>query len=143
MKRRVHSLKQLGISPECCEPFEEPLCHSDSEELADRTVLKLNLPWRSPVLKSLCEVADRATVQATCPARHDGRLLEVCRRPAQNTSEQAKVPMNLASDCYSDKFFGSLPEPDQKGLTTQPPSGLAEFYFKLTQDHPSLFPIQS
>ncbi|EFP93527.2 hypothetical protein PGT21_019844 [Puccinia graminis f. sp. tritici] len=143
-KRRVSSLNSLGISAECCEPFEEPLCHSDSEELPDKTVLKVGLQWRSPVFAALCEVADRVTVGATCPASirssaPNRRLIETRRRPAQRMNIEAKVPMNLVSDAYCAKFLKSLPEPEQKALTNKPPSGLAEFYFKLTREHPNLF----
>ncbi|KAA1078341.1 hypothetical protein PGT21_033811 [Puccinia graminis f. sp. tritici] len=137
--RRVASLEVLGINPECCKPFEEPLCHSDTEELEDMTLRKVKLPWRSPALAALCEVADRVTIQRMCPAKKDRRLLETRRRPAQSTNDQAKVPMNLCGDSYDGEFFKFLPEPEQKHLTRTPPSGLADFYCKVVQEHPHLF----
>ncbi|OAV88057.1 hypothetical protein PTTG_12271 [Puccinia triticina 1-1 BBBD Race 1] len=138
VKRRVRALKSLGIPAECCEAFEEPLCHSDTEELADNTLQKLKLPWRSAVLADLCAVADRATFQATCPAKADHRLLETRRRPAQSINEKAKVPMNLPRDAYDTEFLKSLSEPEQRELTKKPPSGLTNFYFQLTQNHSNL-----
>ncbi|OAV87962.1 hypothetical protein PTTG_29214 [Puccinia triticina 1-1 BBBD Race 1] len=139
MNRRVASLKLLGISAECCKPFEEPFCHSDTEELEDATLRKVNLPWRSPALAALCNAADKMTLQRTCPAKIDRRLLETRRLPATKSLKQAKVPMNLPGDSYDPEFMKSLSEHEQKDLTRTPPSGLAEFYCKIVRDHPDIF----